>query len=611
MRGKFSNKLMIKIKEKNVNLSEHLIPWHMLQPTLALVVDIKQIPQTAVAFFDLQPRAGEAILQFLRNSHRTLLVLKADELQEYANEVENFVKVYHHDEQTVSGVQYFVEQADSFSFARVYAGPAHSREDNFAAQKSVASALYFDASQLLGSIRIHPVSKHIQLNPGLVHQLNNGVLILSVSALLAQFDLWPRLKQILTTKMFHWYSIHPLKTLPCEIPSYPVHLKVILLGNRTDLAALAELEPDLYELADYSEVDNYWDVERPEQELQWIKYVQYFAHQQGFPSLTMDGLNKLYRLLVRESEDRTLINISPLKLKEILSRTALNTKGGALSAVDFERYFQQKTQQQSFLCEQTYADILHEQVHVETDGEVIGQINGLSVIEYAGTPLSFGEPSRISCIVQSGDGEVVDIERKSELAGNLHGKGILIAEACLANILDFPSQLPFSARLVFEQSYGEIDGDSASLAAFCVLTSALSDLPLPQSIAITGAIDQFGLVHAVGGVNNKIEGFFAICKRRGLTGKQGVIVPASTLNQLCLTDEVVNAVKNQQFFIWAVEDVFQTCEILFKRDLIEEEGRKYHADNQPIAQLIMQRIERRSELNNQSMGLWSMLFGKK
>ena len=187
----------------------------------------------------------------------------------------------------------------------------------------------------------------------------------------------------------------------------------------------------------------------------------------------------------------------------------------------------------------------------------------------------------------------------------------MIAEACLANILDFPSQLPFSARLVFEQSYGEIDGDSASLAAFCVLTSALADLPLPQSIAVTGTIDQFGLVHAVGGVNDKIEGFFTICQRRGLTGNQGVIIPSATIHQLCLNEEVKSAVKNRQFFIWAVDDVFQTCQILFGRDLIEEENKSYERKNQPISQLITSRIERRAEQHSASFGLWSRLFSNK
>ncbi|HBO39522.1 MAG TPA: peptidase, partial [Pasteurellaceae bacterium] len=567
-----------------MNLSEQILPWEALQPQL----NIPQIPNEPIDFFALQPRARSAIAQFMQNVHRTLLVLKADELTEYASAVENFVKSQQAAELTVSGVQYIIEQADSFSFAKIRIEPAQSNTDNFAAKKSVATALYFDQSQLLGAIRVHPTSHDIELNAGLVHQLNNGVLILSVSALLEHFELWARLKQILLNRTFDWYSAHPFKALPCEIPSYPLSLKVILLGNRADLVTLAELEPDLYSLADYSELDNYFAMEDTEQHLQWAQYVQSFARQNDLAPLTQEGLNRLYQLLVRESEDRTLINISPVKLKEMLSGAELLTENKALTAVDFERYFQQKTCQQGFLREQTYADILHEQIYVETEGEVVGQINGLSVIEYAGTPLSFGEPARMSCIVQFGDGEVIDIERKSELAGNIHGKGIMIAEACLANILDFPSQLPFSASLVFEQSYGEIDGDSASLAAFCVLVSALADLPLPQSIAITGSIDQFGMVHSVGGVNDKIEGFFTICARRGLTGKQGVVIPNAAINQLSLSDEVISAVKNRQFFVWAVDDVFQTCELLFQRDLVDEN--KHQEKEYSIAQLIMQRI---------------------
>ena len=329
--------------------------------------------------------------------------------------------------------------------------------------------------------------------------------------------------------------------------------------------------------------------------------------------MSIDGLTKLYQWLVRESEDRSLINISPLTLHAILSGAGLFSNTNHLTAVDFENFFRQKIEQQSFLREQTYADILHEQVYVETEGEAVGQINGLSVIEYAGTPLSFGEPSRISCIIQFGDGEVIDIERKNELAGSVHSKGIMIAQACLANILELPSQLPFSASLVFEQSYGEIDGDSASLAAFCVLTSALSDLPLPQSIAITGAIDQFGLVHAVGGVNDKIEGFFAICQRRELTGKQGVIIPRAAIHQLCLTEDVVSAVKNQQFFIWAVDDVFQACEILFQRPFVEEEqGQdRDETEKKSLSRLISRRIEYRSGAHQQPFNLWATLFGKK
>ena len=508
-------------------------------------------------------------------------------------------------------MQYVIEQGDSFSFPRISAEPVQSYNDNFAAQKSVATALYFDQFQLFGSVKIHATSHDIQLNPGLVHQVNGGVLIVTAGALLAQFDLWQRLKHILTTGVFNWYSAHPFKTLPCDIPSYPLQLKVIVLGNRTELATLEELEEELYHLADYAEIESYCRVASAEQQQQWMGYVQSVAQQHQLPMLDLSGFNKLYQLLVRDSENRDLINISPLMLKNILTETALLTQSTSLSAVDFERYFLHKAEQFGFLREQTYDSILQEQIYVATEGEMVGQINGLSVIEYPGTPLVFGEPSRISCIVQYGDGEVVDVERKTELAGNIHSKGILIAEACLANILELPSQLPFSASLVFEQSYGEIDGDSASLAGFCVLVSALSDLPLPQSIAITGAIDQFGLVHSVGGVNEKIEGFFTICQRRGLTGKQGVIIPSAVVNQLSLSEAVISAVKNQTFFIYPVEAVDQACEILLQRDLVEQEDKNYTAETLPLARLINQRINQYADRQSHREGFWDSLFSRK
>lgn len=568
-----------------MNLIEQALNWQHLIP----ILEIEKVGDDNVTFFDLQPRASSAITQFLHHSHRPLLVLKADEQREYVSLLEDFIANQQPAMPMIKGVQYHVEQADSFSFAHISMAPAQSRHDNFAAKKNVASALYFDQAKLFGSLQIHPTSKDIQLNAGLVHQVNGGVLILSVARLLEQFDLWPRLKHILLTQTFDWYSAHPFKPLPCDIPSYPLELKVVLLGSRADLATFHELEPDLFQLADYSEVESYFLMDSPEAQMQWANYVQTTSHKTLDPAT----LNKFYQLLVRESEDRSLINISPLTLKNWFSHPELQHKT-AVSAEDFERIFERRQYQQSFLREQAYADILHEQIYVPTDGEEIGQINGLSVIDYAGTPLSFGEPSRISCIVQFGEGEIIDVERKSELAGNIHGKGMMIAESCLASLLNLPSQLPFSASLVFEQSYSEIDGDSASLAAFCVLTSALADLPIPQSIAITGAIDQFGLVHSVGGVNDKIEGFFTICERRGLTGKQGVIIPTAVIHQLSLSEAVVSAVKNQQFFIWAVEDVFQACEILFQRDLLEDE-KAYSDDNLPLSRLIQQRIELRAE----------------
>ncbi|NYA25160.1 Lon protease family protein [Haemophilus haemolyticus] len=575
---------------------QQALDWQALQPDLA----ITEFPSETVDFWSLQPNAKQALSVFLRHPSRFLLMLKADDQAEYASLLESFTKLHHHREQSVFGVNYVVEQGDAFSFPRVYTEMAHSLDDNFATLGEVVNALYCDQFQLFGSLRVHPSSHDIQLNPGLVHRANGGVLILSAAMLLSQFDLWLRLKHILQTQTFDWYSAHPFKHLPCDVPSYKLNLKVIVLGNRTELATLGELEESLYSFADYAEIESYISVAEVESQKMWAGYVNKIAQTLNV-EMNFSALNKLYKLLVRESEDRFLINISPLKLKEMLQDVMTLTGNSILSADDFEAVFQRKSIQYGFLKEQTYADILNEQVYVETQGEIVGQINGLSVIEYPGTPVSFGEPSRISCIVQFGEGEVIDVERKNELAGNIHSKGMMIAQACLSNILDLPSQLPFSASLVFEQSYGEIDGDSASLAIFCVLVSALSDLPLPQNIAITGSIDQFGLVHSVGGVNDKIEGFFTICQRRGLTGKQGVIIPMTTIQQLSLSDEVKSEVKNNEFFIYPVEDIYQACEYLFERDLLDE-NKEYSEKTMPISRLIQRRIENR--LDSEKKGFW-------
>ena len=575
---------------------QQALDWQALQPELA----ITELPSEMVDFWSLQPNAKQALSVFLRHPSRFLLMLKADDQAEYTSLLESFTKLHHYREQSVFGVNYVVEQGDAFSFPRVYTEMAHSLDDNFATLGEVVNALYCDQFQLFGSLRVHPSSHDIQLNPGLVHRANGGVLILSAAMLLSQFDLWLRLKQILQTQTFDWYSAHPFKHLPCDVPSYKLNLKVIVLGSRTELATLGELEESLYSFADYAEIESYISVAEVESQKMWAGYVKKIAQTLNV-EMNFSALNKLYKLLVRESEDRFLINISPLKLKEMLQDVVTLTGNSILSADDFEAVFQRKSIQHGFLKEQTYADILNEQVYVETQGEIVGQINGLSVIEYPGTPVSFGEPSRISCIVQFGEGEVIDVERKNELAGNIHSKGMMIAQACLSNILDLPSQLPFSASLVFEQSYGEIDGDSASLAIFCVLVSALSDLPLPQNIAITGSIDQFGLVHSVGGVNDKIEGFFTICQRRGLTGKQGVIIPMTTIQQLSLSDEVKSAVKNNEFFIYPVEDIYQACEYLFERDLLDE-NKEYSEKTMPISRLIQRRIENR--LDSEKKGFW-------
>jgi Lon-like ATP-dependent protease len=223
---------------------------------------------------------------------------------------------------------------------------------------------------------------------------------------------------------------------------------------------------------------------------------------------------------------------------------------------------EQRAWREGFLPERMQDELLLEQILVETEGERVGQINALSVIEFPGHPRAFGEPSRISCVVHIGDGEFIDVERKAELGGNIHAKGMMIMQAFLMAELQLEQQMPFSASLTFEQSYNEVDGDSASMAELCALISALADVPLHQHIAITGSVDQFGRAQPVGGLNEKIEGFFNLCQQRGLTGKQGAIIPLANVRHLCLNSEVLEAVKNEQFSLWAIDDVTDALPLL-------------------------------------------------
>jgi predicted ATP-dependent protease len=199
-------------------------------------------------------------------------------------------------------------------------------------------------------------------------------------------------------------------------------------------------------------------------------------------------------------------------------------------------------------------------IRIETDGEQVGQVNGLSVITLGS--LSFGNPTRITARIRLGRGEVVDIEREVALGGPLHSKGVLILSGFLGGRFGNTRPLSLNASLVFEQSYGGVDGDSASAAELFALLSALADAPMSQSFAVTGSVDQLGRIQAIGGVNEKIEGFFDACRITGFTGRQGVIIPASNVRHLMLRQDVVAAASEERFRIFPIETVDQGLALL-------------------------------------------------
>ncbi|MEG9531706.1 AAA family ATPase [Mannheimia indoligenes] len=505
-----------------------------------------------VNFLDFQPKAKQALDQFMQAKFGSLLVLKSELFPEFINELTDYLK-----------------------------------KDN--SSISIVTKMDFNKNNLFGYYMFLEREQKTEYVTGAIQEANNGVLIVNINSLLLDITQWDKLKQAL---LFGEYESHSINELPHFLAKEKSSFKLILIGEREDISTLSAYDDSLYQVAQYTEIKSYLSLNNNVEE--WANYIQTYAENIINKRLTPAALNQFLQAYIRESESRDLISISPTLLRKHLLGIQ-NFYANTVEINEVKSYFDYLEQQSSILNEYTVEDILSNQLYIETEGEEIGQINGLSVIDFEGVPHSFGEPLRISCNVQYGDGEIHDIERKVELGGNIHSKGIILAQSCLANLLELPTQLPFSASIAFEQSYGEIDGDSSSLAIFSVLVSALSKLALPQSIAVTGAIDQFGNVLSVGGVNQKIEGFFNICHARQLSGQQGVIIPAACLSHLSLRADVIEAVEQNQFKIWAVENVFDALEILFGREFYDDE-KAVKSNKSSLFTLIHQQLD---ECNNE------------
>ncbi len=457
---------------------------------------------------------------------------------------------------------------------------AQHRDDNFAATSHCLYEEWLETEQLFGCLRKQ--GDQYTLEPGLIHKANGGILILSVRTLLTQPHLWFRLKQAVTSKRFQWFSADDTRPLALSIPAMPLDLKVILVGDRYGLGELQELEPELTEQVLYTEFETDLLINEESDIATWCEYVNSVACHYQLPVIDASAYPSLINASVRKSGDQEKLPLCPQVLSQMLSE-ATPFASPSITADAITQAEQEKLWRESYLSEMVQDDIDLGQVHIETDGFVIGQINGLSVLEYPGHPRAMGEPSRISCVVHLGDGEIMDVERKAELGGNLHAKGIMIMQAFIAAELASDQQFPFSSSIVFEQSYGEVDGDSASLAGLCALISALSLQPINQQIAVTGSVDQFGNVQTIGGINEKIEGFFDVCNRRELTGSQGVILPLTNVRHLCLKSEIVEAVKQERFHLWGIEHVHDALPLLI--------GLPYVDENKPsILSAIQERI---------------------
>lgn len=556
------------------------LEWNDLTPETESHQDLfsqAELSEDSALFLgDTQPRLQYALEQFLHpSSDSHFMLVKAPEEAEYLGVLAQALQDLLPETTGVVGGDYQV------SGSTVTFEPAKDALARFAGKQQAVIADWIEAEQLFGCVR--QFNNEITLQPGLVHEANGGILVISLRTLMAQPLLWMRLKTMITRGRFDWVSFDESRPLPVSVPSMPLELKVILVGERDSLADFQEMEPEVAAQSIYSEYEENLQIADAETLVLWSQWVLLIAQNAELPSPAADAWPVLIREAVRYTGDQETLPLCFLWLTRQLREVAAFADSERFTAEQFTTMLTQREWREGYLAERMQDEILLEQILIETEGERVGQINALSVIEFPGHPRAFGEPSRISCVVHIGDGEFNDIERKAELGGNIHAKGMMIMQAFLMSELDLEQQIPFSASLTFEQSYSEVDGDSASMAELCALISALADVPVTQSIAITGSVDQFGRSQPVGGLNEKIEGFFTVCQSRGLDGKQGVIIPVSNVRHLCLRQDILEAVQAGQFSVWAIEDVMDALPLLTQL-VWDEEGQT------TLKQTILERI---------------------
>lgn len=444
------------------------------------------------------------------------------------------------------------------------------------------------------------VANHHLLQPGLLHQANGGVLVLPSDRLLENPQLWFELKSSLFDKQIKWTSANHW------LDPQAIHLKtqIILVGDSLSYKGLLDLDPDIIQLFPLiAEVNHQYALDTDDNYLSYAGYLQNIARRANCSDLTTSAMVALmnYSSFMIEHQDK--MSLDSAVFKSLIQQAQVFATDQApldvehiLQAIDAFNHRKNRIAQYSF------ESIKDKQLLLITQGQTVGQINALSVLE---TDLdSFGEPSRVTAAVYVGDGDIGDVERKVEMAGNIHAKGVAILTSYLHQKFALEEEIPLDANLVFEQSYQGIDGDSAAMASLLCLLSAFADKPLEQGMAVTGAMDQFGNILAIGGVNEKIVGFYNVCKTNGLHNKQGVIIPATNVSNLNLPPEICEAIAQKKFNIYPVDHIEQSIDLCFglPAGKVNEQGSYpekslYGAIEQRIDDIHHPQQERRSVLS--------------
>ena len=411
------------------------------------------------------------------------------------------------------------------------------------------------------------ITDFLLIKPGALHRANGGYLILDARRLLQNPYAWEGLKRALRSREVRIESLEQAlslaSTVSLEPEPVPLDVKVVLIGDRMLYYLLSELDPDFDDLFKVI-VDFEEDMDRTGEGVgSYARLVATMARKMALRPLHATAVARVVDRGARVAGDAGRLSTLVRGLGDLLREADYMAGQAGAERVEGEHVMaalgaqERRAGRVRDRMRQTVEDGVF---LIDTAGERVGQINGLSVIQIGG--VAFGRPSRITARVRLGSGEVVDIERKVELGGPLHSKGVLILGGYLAGAYLTDRPLSLWASLVFEQSYGGVDGDSASSAELYALLSALAEAPIRQSLAVTGSVNQHGEIQAIGGANEKIEGFFDLCASRGLTGDQGVLIPASNVRHLMLRDDVVEAVGAGRFHVWPVSTIAEGVELL-------------------------------------------------
>jgi len=431
--------------------------------------------------------------------------------------------------------------------------------------------------------------------PGSLHRANGGYLILDADKLLNSPFVWEGLKRALKSGRIEIespYSELGINTVTLKPEVIPLNIKVILVGSREIYYLLQDLDDEFNEmfriLADFD-----YDIPRNADNMQaFAQLMKQQAHDSGAKPLAESAVISLMEHSCRLAEHQQRLSAHINDALEIIGEANFLCKSTEIDSSDIKQALCAREYRNGRIAQSILEEMLDGTILINTSDSVTGQINGLTVLEVGGS--SFGAPSRITVTVYPGSRGIVDIEREAELGLSIHSKGVMILTGYLGSCYAQEFPLAISASIALEQSYGHIDGDSASLAELCCLISALTLTPIKQSFAVTGSINQYGEVQTIGGVNEKIEGFFKLCKGRGLTGEQGCIIPQANIRNLMLKQEIIDAVANNDFAIYAVANVNEALELLTG----ESVGKKDNNGEYPEDSLNFKAISRLKEISD-------------